>query len=84
MQKSSVDEIEKRGSPSYHVSSHRSYEQLHLDMMGPHLPKGRDVKGLLRAMWHFFLLHAKEGETSSGIIAHFTCRCQMAGPWVTK
>ena len=72
MQKSSVDEIEKRGSPSYHVSSHRSYEQLHLDMMGPHLPKGRDVKGLLQAIWHLFMLHAEEGQTSSDITAGLT------------
>ena len=47
MQKSSGDEINKRELPSHHFSSHRSYGQLHPDMIGSHLPKGRDVKGLL-------------------------------------
>ena len=41
MQKSSVDEIEKRELPSHrNVSSHRSIEPLHLGMMGSPLPEG--------------------------------------------
>ena len=60
IQKSSVDEIEKRELPSHHVSSHRSIEQLLLDMMGSaNLSIGRDV-----SRW--------EGQTSHGIIANLT------------
>jgi len=44
------------------VGEFRSYEKLHLGMMGPHFLKGRDVAGLLQTMRNSFLLHAEAEE----------------------